>query len=158
MIKIQDIAYVRYAVPDLEAMARFAAEFGLVRVSEDADVLYHRGTDPSPYCHVAEQGDPAFVALGLEAASRADLERVATIEGASAVEQLEGPGGGLRVSVSDPDGFRIDVVHGRDLLDPLPVATAAGVNRGSERTRLGSVHRPPQGPSSVRVTPGSRSL
>ena len=45
MIKVQDIAYVRFAAPDLDAMQRFAADFGLVLTSRENEVLYHRGTD-----------------------------------------------------------------------------------------------------------------
>ena len=60
MIKVQDIAYVRFAAPDLEAMQRFAADFGLVLTVRDHDTLYHRGSDSSPYIHVTELGDAGF--------------------------------------------------------------------------------------------------
>lgn len=150
MIRVQDIAYVRFAAPDLDAMARFAADFGLVLTARDGDVLYHRGTDPSPYCHVTELGAPAFLALGFEAASAEDLERAARIDGASDVEKIDAPGGGSRVRLTAPGDVAIEVVHGRETLAPLEVPTATGVNRGSERQRLGEVHRPPRGPSSVK--------
>ena len=150
MIRVQDIAYVRYAVPDLDAIARFAADFGLALTAREGDVLYHRGTDPLPYCHVAEQGDAGFLALGFEAASAEDLERATGIPGASDVEKIDAPGGGRRVRLTAPGDVAIDVVHGRESLEPLDVATADGVNRGSERRRLGAVHRPPRGPSSVK--------
>jgi catechol 2,3-dioxygenase-like lactoylglutathione lyase family enzyme len=150
MIKVRDIAYVRFGAPDLEAMVRFAADFGLVLSTREGDALYHRGTDPSPYCHVTELGEPAFIGAGFEAASADDLRAAAQLEGASPVEKIDAPGGGQRVRFSDPDGFVIDVVHGREPLPALPVSTNNGVNRGSERCRLGKLHRPPTGPSSVK--------
>ena len=52
MIKVQDIAYVRFSAPDLDAMQRFAADFGLVLTARENDVLYHRGTDPSCWCAI----------------------------------------------------------------------------------------------------------
>ena len=57
MIKVQDVAYVRFSVPDLEAMERFLDDFGLVVNARDDDVIYARGSDASPYLHVAERGD-----------------------------------------------------------------------------------------------------
>jgi len=150
MIKVTDLAYVRFAAPDLDAMERFASDFGLVLAAREGGVLYHRGTDAAPYCHVTEEGEAAFRCLGFEAASAADLEAASKLPGASAVETLDGPGGGERVRLCDPTGYLIDVVHGRDALAPLDVQAGQGVNRGSERLRLGAVHRPPSGSSSVK--------
>jgi catechol 2,3-dioxygenase-like lactoylglutathione lyase family enzyme len=150
MIKVQDIAYVRFAAPDLDAMQHFAADFGLVLTARENDTLYHRGSDPSPYLHVTELGDAGFRGVAFEAASEDDLIAASKLEGASPVEKIEAPGGGQRVRFTDPDGYQVEVVHGRDPLEALPVPISNGVNRGSERQRVGSVHRPPAGPSSVK--------
>lgn len=150
MIKVQDIAYVRFSVPDLEAMQRFAADFGLAFTARENDTLYHRGSDASPYIHVTELGDAGFRGVAFEAASEEDLIAASKLDGASSVEKLEAPGGGQVVRFTDPDGYQVEVVHGRELLPVLPVPVSNGVNRGSERQRTGSVHRPPAGPSSVK--------
>lgn len=150
MIKVQDIAYVRFAAPDLDEMQRFAADFGLVLTTNENNTLYHRGSDPSPYIHVTELGDAGFRGVAFEAASAEDLIAATGLDGASPVEKIEAPGGGQRVRFTDPDGYEVEVVHGRELLEGLPVPIANGVNRGSERQRIGSVHRPPAGPSSVK--------
>jgi hypothetical protein len=39
MIKVQDIAYVRFAAPDLAVMQRFAADFGLALTARESDTL-----------------------------------------------------------------------------------------------------------------------
>ena len=104
MIKVKDIAYARFGAPDLDAMERFVNDFGLVVTAREARVLYARGTDPEPYVHVTEQGEAGFRGLGFEAASEADLAAAARLEGASAVEKIDAPGGGQRVRFSDPDG------------------------------------------------------
>ncbi len=150
MIKVSDIAYARFAAPDLDAMQRFVEDFGLTPTAREEKLLYCRGTDPSPYLHVTELGDGGFRGIAFEAASAEDLTAAAQLEGASAIEKIEAPGGGRRVRFVDPDGNRVEVVHGRELLTPLPVRGAAPLNRGSDRQRLGSLRRVEGGPACVK--------
>lgn len=153
MIKVRDIAYVRFAAPDLETAARFATDFGLVVTARQNGVLYSRGTDPAPYVHVVEEapdGNAAFIGLAFEAESAEDLQAASKLDGASVIQKIEGPGGGERVQFIDPDGFRIEIVYGRELLSALPVIGAAPLNRGSQRARLGSLQRLAAGPAPVK--------
>ena len=150
MIKVADLAYARFAAPDLDAMERFLGDFGLVVTARREDVLYARGTDPSPYLHVTERGVPGFRGLAFEAASAEDLQAAAALEGASPVEKIGAPGGGQRVRFTDPDGYPVEVVHGRELLPPLPVRSAEPLNCGSERRRYGTLQRLSAGPSCVK--------
>ena len=150
MIKVQDIAYVRFAAPDLDQMERFLADFGLLVHARDNHVIYSRGTDASPYLHVTERGEPSFRAVAFEAASAEDLRAAATLEGASPVEKIEAPGGGQLVRFSDPDGHTVEIVHGREALAPLPVSGPAPVNRGSDRQRYGALHRVTVSPARVK--------
>lgn len=150
MIKVTDVAYVRFSAPDLPAVERFLDAFGLVVNAREGERLYARGTDPSPYLHVCEQGQPEFRGVAFEAASADDLAAAARLEGASPVEKIEAPGGGQRVRFVDPDGFGIELVHGRSPLAPLPVRAAAPLNRGSHRQRFGALQRLELGPASVK--------
>jgi len=150
MIKVRDIAYARFAAPDLDAMERFAVDFGLVVTARDEDALYARGTDPEPYLHVSERGEAGFRGVAFEAASADDLVAAAKLAGASPIEKLDAPGGGQRVRFTDPDGYQIEVVHGRELLPPLAVRSAAPLNRGSDRPRLGELQRLEAGPACVK--------
>lgn len=150
MIKVSDVAFVRFGAPDLDAMERFTRDFGLVTSERSDDVLYTRGTDPEPFVHVTERGEAGFRGVAFDAASAEDLAAAAQMEGASAVEELDGPGGGRRVRFVDPDGFPVEVVHGRRPLDSLPVRTALAHNHGSDRTRRGEPLRFDAGPAQVR--------
>jgi len=150
MIKVKDVAFVRFGAPDLDAMERFLADFGLVVNARSQDTIYARGTDPAPYMHVTERGEAGFRGVAFEAASAADLETAATLSGASGIEKIDAPGGGRRVRFTDPDGFPVEVVHGRELLEPLPVRSASPLNRGSDRPRRGTLQRMEAGPSSVK--------
>jgi len=150
MIKVQDVAFVRFGAPDLDAMESFLLDFGLVVTSRAEDVLYARGTDPSPYLHLTERGEPGFRGVAFQAASAEDLAAAAKLEGASGIEKIDAPGGGQRVRFTDPDGFVVEVVHGREELKPLPVRSASPLNRGSDRVRRGALQRVAAGPSCVK--------
>ncbi len=150
MIKVKDAAYVRFAAPDLDAMGRFLTDFGLVVTTRGSDVLYARATDPSPYVHVTERGEVGFRCVAFEAASAEDLSAAAQLEGASGIEKIDAPGGGQRVRFSDPDGHAVEVVHGRELLAPLAVRSAAPLNTGSLVQRRGQLQRVETGPACVK--------
>lgn len=148
-IKVRDIAFVRFSAPDLDAMERFLLDFGLVTAQRSGDALYARGTGPSPWLHATRRGEPGFVGFGLEATRAEDLAAVAQLEGASPVEELKEPGGGVRVRLTDPDGFQVEVVHGREAEPALPVRSALPFNNGSHYQRLGVLQRIAPGPSQV---------
>jgi catechol 2,3-dioxygenase-like lactoylglutathione lyase family enzyme len=150
MIKIKDIAYVRFSAPDLDAMERFVTDFGLVVAERRASALFARGTDASSYLHVTERGEPGFLGMAFEAASARDLATAATLEGASPVEAIEAPGGGQRVRFRDPDGFGVEIVHGRSARSLPAAPRPAALNRGSERHRFGGLHRVVAGPPAVK--------
>lgn len=139
MIKIVDISHVVFRAPDLGRMAAFLSDFGL-RPNIVGDHIYARGLGPSPYLHITERGDPAFVALGLRAESEADLVALGNAEGVEP-QPLRRPGGGLAVTIRDPDGILIEVVAGQDLSDPLPLPQTEGWNSVRERTRFRKVKR-----------------
>jgi catechol 2,3-dioxygenase-like lactoylglutathione lyase family enzyme len=150
MIKVKDIAYVRFSAPDLDRMQRFAEDFGLVVTSRDEERLFVRGTDPEPYVHVTERGEAGFRGVAFAAQSADDLRAAAAMEGASPIEKLDAPGGGQCVRFTDPDGNPVEVVYGREKLSPLPVSGASPLNRGSDRQRLGVLQRVPTGPPAVK--------
>lgn len=150
IIKVTDIAYGRLRAPDLDAMEAFLTEFGMVRSARTRDALYMRGTDPDHHIHVTEKGDPAFVGFAYSVASEEDLGRIAKAPGASGIETLDEPGGGKRVRLTEPNGYRIEVICGQELLDPSPVRHQK-VNSGPEgANRLGEPMRIHTGPSRVK--------
>ena len=97
VIKVTDFAYGRLRAPDLDTMEEFLTHFGMIRAERTPNALYMRGTDPTHHIHVTEKGAPAFVGLAYYAASADDLKRLAQVPGASAVEDIDEPGGGKRV-------------------------------------------------------------
>ncbi|MEL7043613.1 MAG: glyoxalase, partial [Pseudomonadota bacterium] len=148
-----DLAYLRFTAPDLEKMRSFLEDFGLtVTQTETAagvPVLYSRGTDGSPYLHVVEQGEPAFVGLGFLMSSRDDLLALAGKEGASPVHTAEEPGAGERVRFSDPHGYVIDGIYGWEHVDCDPATQRPPVNCAGSRQRNDAPVRLHSGPCRV---------
>ncbi|WP_338468155.1 hypothetical protein RXV95_06275 [Novosphingobium sp. ZN18A2] len=140
LIKVVDIAHVRFSAPDLAQMQGFLDDFGLTTFKQDGR-LYARARDGRPFVHVTEQGDPGFLAFGFRAASVEDLDILAKAEGVAVEDTLE-PGGGRVVRLTDPDGFRVEVVAGQAQTPceggpvDLPRNTAAHRNRLRETVRL----------------------
>src|SRR5258708_33343594 len=81
IIKIADVAHVRFTAPDLSEMATFLGEFGLKPAPWTDGGLYARGAGPAPFLHATTQGPAGFAGLGLRAESVADVERLAAAEG-----------------------------------------------------------------------------
>src|SRR6476661_7818564 len=120
LIKVTDLAYGRLRAPDLDAAEEFLTSFGMVRSARTNTALYMRGTDAPHHLHVTEKGDPGFVGIAYYAASLDDLKKVAKAPGASAVEDIDEPGGGKRVRLKEPNGYQIEVVHSIATLPPIP--------------------------------------
>ncbi|WP_439814744.1 VOC family protein [Zavarzinia sp. CC-PAN008] len=148
LIRVEDVAFVRFRAPDLGAMRTFLEEFGLILAEASERRLVMRGRGPVPVAHVTELGAAGFAGVALRAGSLADLERLAAHDGA-AVEALDLPGGGARVMLADPDGHAVEVVAGQAEAPALPVAPPQAWNQGSARGRLRAVKRVAPGPATV---------
>jgi catechol 2,3-dioxygenase-like lactoylglutathione lyase family enzyme len=150
VIKVADLAYGRLQSPDLDEAEEFLTAFGLVRTARTHDALYMRGTDPPHHIHVTHLGPSRFIGLGFFAASDDDLKKLARAPGASGVEHVDEPGGGKRVTLVDPLGYRIDVVCGMQNLAPLP-APEQSTNTGANKLRrAGALLRVERRPSRVK--------
>mgnify|MGYP000861802683 CR=1 FL=1 len=140
VIKVEDIAHVRFAAPDLAVMRSFLDDFGL-SAFEEGGRLYGKGSDGRPFVHVTEPGPAKFLAVGFRAETVVDLEKLATHEGVP-VEDLKEPGGGKIVRLTDPDGYRVEIVagqtkdSGRQPVSDQPRNTAALRSRFRSSVRL----------------------
>lgn len=150
IIKAQRLCYVRSEAPDLAVAQTFLAEFGLEVAERDGEAIYYRGSDGDPPCYVLTRGEGGFTTIAFEAGSHEDLEKIAAVPGASGIEQLEEPGGGEVVRLTDPAGIRVEIVHGRNGLDPREPAAAVPSNMDGARSRTGVLPDLPLGPSKVK--------
>lgn len=151
LIKIVDLAYVRYRVPDPDVMVRFLIDFGLFEHHRESDTVYMRGSNSSPYLVAIEKSNTTgFIGPAFYAETHDDLRKVADqFEGAK-VENNPGPGGGDRVRIIDLDGYQVEIVHGIAPQQPLPTRHPLTINHSDSRQRTGSFQRPESGPSTIK--------
>ena len=149
-INIEDIAFVRFRVPDLDRMRQFVLDFGMALVDPEplANRVHARGRGSAPFVHVAEQGEPAFLGIGLRASSMEDLQALAAETGAQ-VEQMREPGGGSVVRLRDPDGFGVEVVAGQTPVEEMPLEEHIVWNNAHQRTRQRTPKRTGAGSATV---------
>ena len=148
VIRIDDVAHVRFTAPDLGQMRGFLEDFGLTVVEATDDRLVARGAGSAPVTHVTERGEPGFAGVAFRADSVDDLERLAAHEGVAAGDS-DLPGGGRVLTLADPDGHRIDVVAGQAPAPALATDPSQAWNRVGERGRLRATKRIAPGPASV---------
>ena len=150
LISVSDLAYCRLRLPDLDKAEQFLLDFGLVAAGTLDGRRYYRGSDPSPYCYVTELGDERFLGFAFRAKTAADLDRLAAQTDAR-IESIDGPGGGTRVRLKEPNGYDVDVVWG---IKPAPAIAVVRqpYNSGSAPlVRKGELYRlPPAGVTPVK--------
>lgn len=151
VVKVADLAYGRLRAPDLDVMEEFLTAFGMIRAARTSTALYMRGTDEPHHLHITEKGPVGISGFAFHAASEEDLHRLARVEGASPVEEVDEPGGGKRVRLREPHGvFDIEVIHGMQRLPKIAVDRDF-TNSGSEPLRrAGRVMRLPKSPAPIK--------
>ena len=120
LLKVCDIAYVMFEKPDLDRQLAFLQDFGMNTVEVTEQAIYLRGCGPSPWFYRATRGDKSrYLGAGFLVKS---VEELHTISAATdtPIEAITEPGGGQRVRLLDPDGFIVDIVHGREELARQP--------------------------------------
>jgi len=144
------LAHLVFERPDLESAEDFLTDFGLMLGERTRDVLYMRGTAPSPYCYRVHRAHQVrFVGVGFRVRTHQELEALARIDGAGPIERSEHPGGGDRVRLRDPSGFLVEVVYGQTSEEEIPTREPLPLNLGNDRKRINHGQRPPVEPPEV---------
>jgi catechol 2,3-dioxygenase-like lactoylglutathione lyase family enzyme len=150
MVAARDVAYVRFAAPDVEEALQFLADFGLTVSARENGRTYLRVAGEAHHTYVLSEGPPQFLGFGLKVADRADLEELTRSPLGSEMEKMDEPGGGERVVLTDPDGYRVEIVHGIETVARLPMRDPVPVNSTHERRRFAATVRPPLGPTEMK--------
>ncbi len=149
IVKVSDMAFVRMHAPDLGIAQKFLEDFGMTTVDRTKDSLYMRGTDPDPFIEVIHLGEPRVISSAWYVDGVDDLKRLAQVEGATGIENMDEPGGGKRVRLTDPLGYKVEFICDRtnsSLLEVQPVA----LNLGWEPLARKSLQRFDRRPSRVK--------
>ena len=164
VIKVEDVVYVRYRAPNLDEMRGFLTDFGMTTASQTDASLFMRGHGDAPFLHWTQKGDAGVASVGFRAACIADLETLGRAVGGT-MGNLEAPGGGYVLRLTDPDGFVVEVVAGQQRQSRLADRKEIAWNSAWGRRRIGTEKRLVRGPAHVerlghyvvRVTDFSRS-
>ena len=159
-IKVLRLTHVHYQHPDLAKAIEFLEDFGLTLTQKDGDHAYLAGYGTEKFCYIAEQSperERKFLGGTFLAASEEDFQIAASHPAASDVQTLDAPGGGQKVSITDPNGFLVNFVFGQELKTQLDtrVATSerdldgAKLNSAYQKPRQGLFRRFDHGPSPV---------
>lgn len=149
-VKAQALTHLIFERPDLDQTAHFLTDFGLTVCCRNSETLYMRATDANPYCYRAHRGQNArFIGFGIKVQTRQDLERLSNTPGASAVEQVNHPGQGQGVRLTDPNGFIIEAVYAQQAADILPHREPLEWNLADKVRRVNATQRSPAGPPEV---------
>lgn len=134
---IERMSYVIYRHEDLAAARAFLLDFGMLIVDETPERIYFRGYGEDAFIYLAEKSErSSFVGIGLEASSAADLDSLAKRFGV-AVSDSPRPGGGKMITVTDPDGKPVEIVHGAQRVESIPTRDVHVHNASGRRNRLG---------------------
>ncbi|WP_443052846.1 hypothetical protein [Streptomyces sp. FXJ1.172] len=149
MIKVADLAWLEFEKPDLDRAEVFARDFGFAIAARTEEALWLRGTFAGPPCMVVRRGHASrFVGPAFRADERTDLDRLAAATG-NTVRDINVPGGGKSVSLLDPSGLPVRVVHCGEQLPALPEQKPLILNFGTDHRRTNATQRPPREPSRI---------
>jgi catechol 2,3-dioxygenase-like lactoylglutathione lyase family enzyme len=148
IIKIEDMAYVRFQAPDLIKMRAFLEDFGMTHAHSTPDQLFMRGHGEAPFVHMTTHGDARFVAAGFKASSLEDLHKLATAMSTS-VKPAAWLGGGNYVSLTDPDGNTVEVIWGQKTEKPKPLKAEKPLNTYLKKHRISIEKNIDSGPATV---------
>jgi catechol 2,3-dioxygenase-like lactoylglutathione lyase family enzyme len=135
-MRLKSIHHVSFAVTDLAQTRRFAEDFGLITVSHDGDRLFMRTAGGDAWSYTAVQAEArGFFGLGFAVEDESDLREAVEQHGATPIRELTSPGGGLAVTLTNPDGLAIDLVTGVAEHEPTLPTSYLRINSPGERTR-----------------------
>ncbi|CAI4217821.1 unnamed protein product [Parascedosporium putredinis] len=135
-IRILRTAYVIYYHSNLDKIRKFYEDFGLAIAEERQDEIFFKGYGTEPLS--TWPGGRRTGGAGSAAART------------SAIEKLDGPGGGEVVTLTDPIGFNVLLVHGQTPKEAeTPEQPRLVVNYGDAKPRKGEFHRFKKGAAPV---------
>ena len=155
-IQLLKTTFVIYYHTDINKASKFLLDFGLEILDRRGDdEIFFKGYGPEPFCYVArrsEDGQPRFGGAAYLVASAEELAKAAAIKGATQIQKLDAPGGGSIVTLTDPFGHKVHLVHGLAEKEPETASKDLQklvVNYADEKPRVGRGQRFKPGPAPV---------
>ncbi|KAK5726276.1 hypothetical protein LTR17_012896 [Elasticomyces elasticus] len=153
-VKLVRLSHMRYQHPDLEEITTFLLDFGMhiAKKSSDGERIWYRGYGTTQYVYYAQRGPKKFLGGTFEVESHAELEKAAKIPSSSSsgIEDLtEAPGGGYMLTLTDPEGFPINLLYGQEPAEKGDYPEKVIVNDEVDKPRVRKFNRFTPGPAAV---------
>lgn len=173
-IRIVKLLFMQYQHPDLEEITTFlqgghfvnpcvcynpdadhATDFGLTVVKSTPQARWFGGYGSEPYVYQARRGPRRFGGGAFLVETYADLEKALKVKGSkvlsNGIESMdEAPGGGYIITLEDPEGFPISLVHGqKERQAQVDLPTPITLNYEVTKPRTRKFQRFTQGPAAV---------
>ncbi len=149
VVKVRDIAHVRFIRKDMDQAERFFSDFGLQvgqRTNQNTYLMAEAGFGPAI---IVRQGNKdKFDGLAFYVGSEDDLKKLAGLPGSSGIEPAENWPEGKQVRLTDPAGNEVRAVTGPEP-DTPKVRDVIKINAINERERVNDMQRPPLRPSTI---------
>ncbi|MFK8049447.1 MAG: VOC family protein [Halioglobus sp.] len=135
---LKSLHHVKFKVKDLEQLKTFAQDFGLIPMEETPERLVMRALGGDQGVYVAEKAEQdTLVGLAFEVNARDDLDSAVKNLGATEVADLDLPCGGQYVTLKDPDGNEVYLVHGSSRVAEGELEPELMINTPSKKVRFG---------------------
>jgi hypothetical protein len=156
-IRLLKTVFVIYYHAELDKARKFLLDFGLEIAQErPGEEIFFKGYGGEPFVYVARRspsGISEFGGAAYEVESHHELERAARIPGATPeiVSLDDFPGGGKMVTLTDPVGHKVHLVHGQSPqhYPAGPKLEKLTVNYEDDKPRKGRFQRFEPGPAPV---------
>ncbi|KAF4219348.1 hypothetical protein CNMCM8980_003079 [Aspergillus fumigatiaffinis] len=150
-IRLVRLVHMRYQHPDLVGITAFLEDFGMYVAKRTATQVWYRGYGTDQYVYYAQKGEEKnFLGGTYEVEEFADLEKAAKLPSGSAIEELtDAPGGGYMVTVTDPEGFPVNLMYGQQLAEPGQYPESLVFNTEVDKPRIRRFQRFEEGPAAV---------
>lgn len=116
-VQLCRLSHAYFEHPDLKEFEKFAKDFGFTATHRTSDSVYFRGYGKDQYVYVATKSKdkkarfmgPAFVA-----ASQAEFDKAAKIDGAQVRTLNDAPGGGEMITIARPGDTFMHIIYGQE--------------------------------------------
>jgi catechol 2,3-dioxygenase-like lactoylglutathione lyase family enzyme len=135
---LKSLHHVTFKVKNLQKLKVFAEDFGLIPIEETSERLVMKALGGDTGVYIAEKGEQdALVGFAFEVNSHSDLESAVKNLAATEVADLDLPCGGQYVSLTDPDGNKIDLIHGVSRVTEGELEPDLMINTPAKKIRFG---------------------
>lgn len=113
---------------------------------------WYAGYGSDAYVYYAQEGPKQFLGGTFEVESYAELEKAAALSSATSdgiIHLDDAPGGGHMVTLHDPEGFPINLIHGQTKKEPGPFPEVLTTNYENDKPRVARFQRFKPGPAAV---------